>query len=62
MTSQLNLQTVAINVLPNISPGKGKQTIKFVKIIEYNKQNILLQNLGRETNSGPLFISLKSLI
>ena len=60
MTSQPCLQTIAINILPNISQSKGNQTMKFGQLIEYNKRNIFLQKLcrkwGRETSSRPLFI------
>ena len=66
MTSQPGLQTIAIDILLNISQSKGKQTIKFGQLIEYNKRNIFLQKLcgkwGRETSSRPLFIFWKSLI
>ena len=41
MTSQPSLQTIVIHTLPNISESKGKQTIKFGQLIEYNKRNIL---------------------
>ena len=34
MTSQPGLQTIAIHILPNISPGRGKQTMKFGQLIE----------------------------
>ena len=60
MTSQPDLQTVAIHILPNISQSKCNQTMKFGQIIEYNKRNIFHQKLygklGRETSSRPLFI------
>ena len=60
MTSQPGLQTVAIQILSNISQSKGNQTMKFGQLIEYNKKNIFLQKLcrkwGRETSSRPLFI------
>ena len=48
MTSQPGSQTIAIHVMPNISQRKDNQTIKFSQLIEYNKRNILLQNLGRK--------------
>ena len=60
ITSQPDLQTIAIHILPNISQSKGNQTMKFGQLIEYNKRNIFLQKLcrkwGKETSSRPLFI------
>ena len=53
MASQPGEQTIAILVLPNISRSKGKQTMKFGPLIEYNKRNILLEKshtkCGRKT-------------
>ena len=43
MASQPGEQTIAILVLPNISRSKGKQTMKFGPLIEYNKRNIFLE-------------------
>ena len=48
MTSQTGLQAIAIHILPNISQGKGNQTIEFGQLIEYNKRNIFLQKLCRK--------------
>ena len=45
MTSQPSQQTIVIHTLTNISQSKGKQTMKFGQIIEYNKRNIFLQKL-----------------
>ena len=45
MTSLPGLQTIAINILLNISQSKGKQTMKFTQLIEYNNKNIFLQKL-----------------
>ena len=45
MTSQPVLQTVAIEVLSNISQSKGNQIMKFGQLIEYNKRNIFSQKL-----------------
>ena len=60
MTSQLALQTIAIQILSNISQSKGNQTMKFGQLMEYNKRNIFLQKLCRkldwETSPRPLFI------
>ena len=45
MMSQPGLQTIAIQILPNISQSKDNQTIKFGQLIEYNKRNIFLKKL-----------------
>ena len=45
MTSQLDLQTIPIHILSNISQSKGNQTMKFGHLIEHNKMNIFLQKL-----------------
>ena len=34
MTQQPGLQTIAIQILPNISQSNGKQTMKFGQLIE----------------------------
>ena len=44
MASQPPLQAIAIHILPNISQSKSNQTMKFGKLIEYNKRNILVKN------------------
>ena len=61
MTSQPGLQTVAIYILPNISQGKGNESMK---LIEHNKKkNSFLQKLyirwGKKISSRPLFIFKK---
>ena len=65
MTSRPGLQTIAIQILPNILQSKGNQTMKFGQLREHNKSNIFLYNLrqkwGKETSSR-LFIFKKSLI
>ena len=48
MATQPGLQTIAINMLVNISQSKGNQTMKFSQLIEHNKRNILLQKLWRK--------------
>ena len=57
MTSRPGLQTVAIQILQNISQSKGNQKMKFGQIIKYHKRNIFVQKLcekwGRETSSRP---------
>ena len=64
MTSRPGLQTIAIHTLPNISQSKGNQTIKFGKLLEYNKIYIFPQILcgkwGRETSSRPLSLFWKA--
>ena len=42
MTSQPGLQTIAIQILPNISQSKSNQAMKFGQLIEYKKRNIFL--------------------
>ena len=63
--SQPGSQTIAIQILPNISQSKDNQTLRFDQLIEYKKRNIFLKKLcgkwGRETSSRPLFIFWKSL-
>ena len=44
MTSQTDLQTIAIHILPSISRGKGNQTMKFDQFIEYNRNIFLKKN------------------
>ena len=60
MTLQPGLQTIAIDILLNISQSKGKKVMKFVQLIEYSKRPTFLQKLcrkwGKETSSRPLFI------
>ena len=59
MTSQLGKQTVAIQILPNISKSKGNQTMKFNKLIKYNIRNIFLdkscKKYGGEPTPKPVF-------
>ena len=45
MVSQPGSQTVAIDILANISQNKGNQTMKFGPLIEDNKRNISLQKV-----------------
>ena len=53
MTSQPGLQTIAIQLLPNISQSKGNQTMKFDQLIEYKTRNNFLQN-NVENETGRL--------
>ena len=36
MTSQIGTETIGIHILPNISRGKGYQTMKLGQLTEYN--------------------------
>ena len=44
MTSQLDQQTIAMHILPNISRSKENQTIKFGHLIEYNMRKTFVEN------------------
>ena len=48
MTLQPGLQTIAIDILLNISQSKGKKAMKFVQLIEYSKRPTFLQKLCRK--------------
>ena len=48
MTSQSGLQTMTIQILPNISQSKGKQTMEFGQLIQHNKRNIFFQKLCKK--------------
>ena len=48
MMSQPGYQTIALNMLPNISRRKANQTMKLGQLIEYNKRNIFLLKLCRK--------------
>ena len=52
MTWKPGWQTIAINMLPNISRSKANQTMKLGQRIEYNKINIFLQKLCRKWGRG----------
>ena len=43
MTSQPGKQTIAMQILHNISRSKHNQTMKFSQLIEYNVRNIFLE-------------------
>ena len=47
MTSETGPQIIIIYIMANISRSKGKQTMKFGQLIEYNMRNIfpILKNL-----------------
>ena len=43
MMSQPGWQTIAINILPNISRSKSNQTMKFGELIKYNMRSIFVE-------------------
>ena len=43
MMSQPGLQTIALDILPNISRSKGNQAMKSCQLIEYNMRNIFVE-------------------
>ena len=53
MTSQPDLQTIAINILANISQSKGNQAMKVGQSIEYNPEIFLFKNYA-ENETGRL--------
>ena len=44
MTPNPGLQTIPVQILPNISQCKGNETMKFGQLIEHNKRNIFFKN------------------
>ena len=44
MTPHPGLQTIPVQILPNISQCKGNQKMKFGQLIEHNKRNIFFKN------------------
>ena len=38
------LQTIPVQILPNIPQGKGNQTMKLVQLKEHNKRNVFFKN------------------
>ena len=48
MTSHTGEQTITMHILPNISQSKENQTMKFVKLVEYNTRKAFLQKSCRE--------------
>ena len=59
MSSQPGKQTIALQILPNISRSKDNQTMKFDQLIKYNIRNIFLEKsytkCGGETIPTPCF-------
>ena len=45
MTPKSWKQTLAINILPNISRSKANKTMEFGQLIEHNMRNIFLENI-----------------
>ena len=43
MTPETGQQVITTDILPNISRGRGKQTMKFGQLIENNMRNIFLE-------------------
>ena len=52
MRSQLCLQTVALQILCNISGSNRNQTIKFGQVLEYNKIIIFQQIILHKVTQG----------
>ena len=63
MTSQLDCQTIAIHIFPNISRSKDNQTMTFSQLIENDMRNIFLEksysNCRGETSPRPFSVKLK---
>ena len=57
MTSQPDLQTIAINILANISQSKGNQAMKVGQSIEYNTEIFFFKNYA-ENETGRLIPDL----
>ena len=55
MTSQPGQQTIAIDILPNISQNKGKQTMKLGQLIVYNKKNFFFKKTVQKIKQGDQF-------
>ena len=63
MTSHTGEQTITMHILPNISQSKENQTMKVVKLVEYNTRKVFLQKscieLGSEISSRPILFFKK---
>ena len=53
ITSQPGKQTIAIQILPNISRSKGNQARKFDQLIKYNMRNVFLDNQTQNEAEKP---------
>ena len=68
MTSQPKKQTIAIQILSNISKSKGNQKMMFGKLIEYNVNITFVHGVSRKmflmlySINGPNFIVFTNLI
>ena len=68
MTSQPKKQTIAIQILSNISKSKGNQKMMFGKLIEYNVNITFVHGVSRKmflmlySINGPNFIVWLSLL
>ena len=60
MKLQPHSQTIAIQILPNISKSKSKRTMKFDQLVEYNQRNIFLQKSCRESSRDTIVEHYKS--
>ena len=58
MTSQPGKQTIAIQILPNISRSKSNQTTKFSQSIEYHTRIIFLEKSYTKCKKSKWSISL----
>ena len=59
MTSHTGQKKITIHILSNISRSKGKQTMKFGQVIEYNMRNVFLEKWnasgGAEASLRPFY-------
>ena len=56
MTSQPGKNLIAMHILLDISRSKGKLSIKFGRLIEYNIRNIFLEYLYTKCYEGTIRI------
>ena len=63
ITSETETQTIAIHIMPSVSKSKCNQTMKFVKLIEYNVRNIFVEKqhtkCGGEASTNTFYKKLK---
>ena len=52
MTSQTDLQTIAIHILHNISQSKSTKTMKISELIEYNKIKYFSSKIMQKMRQG----------
>ena len=53
MTSQIGTKTIGIHILPNISRGKGYQTMKLGQLTEYNMWKTFLDKSYKNVVEKP---------